>query len=271
MSSLESNPSSNGGEIHVLTLTPFYPSRTDDAVGCFVAEPLACLAKLGVVSTVVVAQPWYRGKEQNNAVAPAADWVRYLAVPGGRGLASAGAFLFAGILSRVRELHHRRKIDIIHAHAPLPCGHAAMLLGRELDTPFVVSVHGLDAYSTNQVSGHSRKMVPPYQRPSLSFRLPRDLHQRACSRRSSARRPQVTDVRRLQRRFAGTVLALNRQLREPRPQSSPSATSSPSKGHDVLIRAVAAISAAHPNLQLQIVGDGPERTRLTSLAADTKN
>ena len=46
--------------LHVLTLTPFYPVQGDDAQGCFVAEPLSWLAKLGVTNTVRAAQPFYR-------------------------------------------------------------------------------------------------------------------------------------------------------------------------------------------------------------------
>ena len=42
----------------MLTLTPFYPVAGDDAQGCFVAEPLAWLAKLGVTNTVRVARPF---------------------------------------------------------------------------------------------------------------------------------------------------------------------------------------------------------------------
>lgn len=46
--------------VHVLTLTPFYPSEHNDAAGCFVAEPLATLAKVGVMNTVFALQPFYR-------------------------------------------------------------------------------------------------------------------------------------------------------------------------------------------------------------------
>ena len=45
--------------------------------------------------------------------------------------------------------------SLIHAHAALPCGQAAMLLARDLGIPFVVTVHGLDVFSTRQVSGWS--------------------------------------------------------------------------------------------------------------------
>src|ERR1700682_1700383 len=142
-------------DLHVLTLTPFYPSRNDDATGCFVSEPLVWLAKAGVRNTVFGVQPLYRGRlHASNSAVPAA-WFRYFALPGGGGLPTGGAFVFARIVGKVRALHHLQRIDLIHAHAPLPCGHAAMLLSRELNIPYVVSVHGLDAFSTVQVGGHA--------------------------------------------------------------------------------------------------------------------
>ena len=54
---------------------------------------------------------------------------------------------------KVRELHRSQRIDLIHAHAALPCGHAAVLLSQELKIPCVVTVHGLDAFFDNQVRG----------------------------------------------------------------------------------------------------------------------
>ena len=140
--------------MHVLTLTPFYPTASDDAIGCFIAEPLRPLEELGVKSSVIAVQPIYRGRVVPSARAPSACWVYYPAIPSGLGLSSAGSFLFASLLSRVRKLHRMKPIDLIHAHAALPCGHAAALLSRELGIPFVVTVHGLDVYMTNQVRGY---------------------------------------------------------------------------------------------------------------------
>ncbi len=141
--------------LHVLTLTPFYPSDYDEAAGCFVAEPLEALAKTGVVNTVFAAQPAYRKSTARRDSGWHAEWLRYLSLPGGLGLPTAGAFLFARIVGRVRELRKLGQIDLVHAHAPLPGGHAALLLSMELGVPYVVSVHGLDAFSTKQVSGRA--------------------------------------------------------------------------------------------------------------------
>src|SRR5208282_2799721 len=83
------------------------------------------------------------------------QWLRYLSLPGGFGLPSAGAFVFARMVAQVRELQRSHPVDLVHAHGPLPCGHAAMLLSAELKLPYVVSVHGLDAFSTEQVKGRA--------------------------------------------------------------------------------------------------------------------
>src|SRR5450755_3773060 len=140
--------------MRVLTLTPFYPTASDDAAGCFVAEPLCELEKLGVDSCVVAVHPFHRSRDRSSAVTPMATWIRYPSIPRGIGLASAGAFLYASLISKVRRLHQAQPIDLIHAHAALPCGHAAVLLSRELKIPCVVTVHGLDAFFDSQVRGN---------------------------------------------------------------------------------------------------------------------
>ena len=134
--------------LHVLTLTPFYPVSGDDAQGCFVAEPLAELARLGVANTVRAVQPFYRGGAAGQRLCGGGATGAFFSIPGGRGLSSAGAFLFARLLPEIRRLHASKPLHVIHAHSALPCGHAATLLSRELKIPFVVTVHGLDAFST---------------------------------------------------------------------------------------------------------------------------
>jgi len=262
-------PAPESTPLHVLTLTPFYPSQRDDATGCFIAESITALAELGVQNSVLATQPIYRDRERSRPNTQLAEFVRYCSIPGGAGLASAGAFLFARIIGGVRELHRRRKINVIHAHAPLPCGQAAMLLARELDIPFVVSVHGLDAYSTNQVSGLPGKWCR---------RISARVFQSACCVICISERVRQ-EV--LQGGAAiKTTVVYNGVSPDQFSPSTENAGNAPSiltignliliKGHDVLIRAVAAISASHPNLTLQIVGDGPERSRLAALAAELK-
>src|ERR1700689_3931324 len=102
--SLMDRPSTRD-QLHILTLTPFYPSAADDANGCFVSEPLDSLAKLGIRNTVFALQPFYRDKRRFGNSAVPGEWLRYFSLPGGFGLSSAGRFAFARIASRLGKLH----------------------------------------------------------------------------------------------------------------------------------------------------------------------
>jgi hypothetical protein len=106
---------------------------------------------------VIAVRPIYRRKPRSSSLAVPAAWLRYVSLPGTLGLPTAGAFLFARVVSQLRELHRTQSIDLLHAHGPLPCGHAAMLLGRELNIPYVVAVYGLDDLATAQASGRVGK------------------------------------------------------------------------------------------------------------------
>lgn len=253
---------------HVLTLTPFYPTNQDDAAGCFVYEPLPWLSKLGIRNTVFAAQPFYRGTFNSSTLPIPAQWVRYFALPGGFGLPAAGAFLFARCVGMLRELHRRHAIDLIHAHGALPCGHAAMLLSKELGIPFVVSVHGLDAYSTVQVRGRSGKWCRRISQ-----------HTFIASKRVICISERVREaVLEGVGRNARTSVVYNGVDPELFSPGAPSA--SPDllilsvgnliaiKGHALLINSLAALTPEFPALVLEIVGDGPERRRLEGLAEE---
>lgn len=247
--------------LHVLTLTPFYPTAQDDAAGCFVAEPLEAFDPSKVASTVFAVQPFYRGAVKSRAGSDA-RWLRYFSLPGGFGLPTAGAFLFARIVSEVRELHRARPIDVVHAHGPLPCGHAAMLLNTELGLPFVVTVHGLDAFATNQVSGRAGEWCR-----RISQRVYRSSRRVICI--SEHVREQVLEGTGRSCRTSVVYNGVDPQIFSPGANTElnePILLSVGNliaiKGHDVLIRAVGSIAQEFPALTLSIIGEGVERERL---------
>jgi teichuronic acid biosynthesis glycosyltransferase TuaC len=263
-SSTVAKPSPPREPLHVLTLTPFYPLQGDDAQGCFVAEPLTWLARLGVENTVRLAQPFYRSGGAHNKSAVPARTVRFFSLPGGWGLSSAGAFLFASLLPELRRLHAAHPVHLIHAHSALPCGHAASLLSRELKIPFVVTVHGLDAFSTRQVGGYAG---------TWCARVSRSVYRTACSVIcvSEKVRDQVIEGA----APVNTTVVYNGvdpQMFSPA-DGEPDApvilsvgNLIPVKGHELLLRAFAAIQNQFPELSLEIIGDGPERARLQRLS-----
>ena len=257
--------------LHLLTLTPFYPTRDDDASGCFVSEPLTVLSKLGVVHSVLAVAPFYRKVGPLHPAAPPAQYARYVAVPGGWGLPSSGALLFSALVRRVRALHHRMPIDLIHAHGPLPAGHAALLLKRELGLPFVVSVHGLDAYADRQVPGRPgewcrRVSRLVFQSADRVICISEHVREQVLTGSPSTKTGLV---------YNGADPGLFRPAAEaiPLPPSGLQTIVSIGnliliKGHDLLLRALAVLSEKHSSLSCDIVGDGPLRENLEALAKD---
>lgn len=249
--------------LHVLALTPFYPRAGDDASGCFVAEPLAEIAKLGIRTSVFAVQPFYRGRVHGNASAPPARWTRFAALPSGLGLPTSGRLLFATIRRRVRKLQANSSFQLIHAHGALPCGHAAMLLSRRLGVPFVVTVHGLDAFSTNQVQGALGKWCR-----RISREVYRSARRVICI--SERVREQVLEG---MSEASTTVIYNGADPQRFRPADAPSSPAVilsvgnliPIKGHELLLRAIAALPQ-RSEVFCEIIGEGAERSRLEALA-----
>jgi len=225
------------------------------------------MEEFGVNSCVVAVQPLHRISPGSDAITPIARWIRYPCIPGGIGLAPAGAFLYASLISKVRRLHRSQRIDLIHAHAALPCGHAAVLLSRELNIPCVVTVHGLDPFFDNQVRGSAGRWCNRvaqfvYRSASRVICISEKVANNVVD---GAAGPVNTKV---------IYNGVDTQMFSPAPSDAPSKTILsvgnliPIKGHDLLLRALAAVLPHFPDFSYEIIGDGPELNRLTRLAAD---
>jgi len=253
--------------LHVLTLTPFYPSNKNEVGGCFVAEPLKMLESLGVDSSVQAVQSYYSEKSGVITEYPS-EWMRYISLPGGIGLSSAGAFLFAGLISKIRRLHARKPIDLVHAHAALPCGHTASLLARLLNIPFIVTVHGLDAYFTNQVKGRAGEWCRRITRHV--FHSARTV---VCI--SEAVRQKVLEG--AGENYPTSVIynGVDPNIFGPADERGDLKILSvgnliPIKGHDLLLRTVAMVQSRIPEVSCDIIGEGAELKRLQALADELK-
>ena len=251
--------------LHVLTLTPFYPTESDEAFGCFLAEPLRAMVDVGVENTVLFASPFYRGRNRVSDRTTAATALRYFCLPKGIGLSSSGAFLFARIVGVIRKVNHKSSIDLIHAHSALPCGHAASLLSRELGIPYVITVHGLDAYSTNQVTGISGRWCE-----RVSRRVYQGARRVICI--SGRVREEVlkggsfsTEV--IHNSVDAELFAPTQVTNNADPMILSIGDLIPCKGQDLLLHAIAELRQRFPTVRCEIVGDGPQRDALTSLAA----
>jgi len=263
------SPSEEAGrELHVLTLTPFFPSVQNEVSGCFIAEPIEQFKQYGVESSVMAASPIYYPRRQSSSWAPA-EWVRYPRVPGNFGLSGAGKFLYARLLGRIRQLHSVKPIDVIHAHAALPCGHAAALISRRLNIPFVVTVHGLDVFNSCFLGGVSADW-----RRSMSVDVYRAARTVICV---SGKVQEILKTG----TPAGTSSMIVHNGVNPTlfsPNSAAMGSSDPeilmvgnllrSKGHELVLRAIADLIPSFPQLQCRIIGEGPDHTRLEALVRD---
>jgi glycosyltransferase involved in cell wall biosynthesis len=255
-----------GPAIHVLTLTPFFPSLDNEVSGCFIKEPIDHLLHLGVPSSVFAVNPIYRPRKVPSPSAPA-HWVRYPQVPGNLGLSSSGWFLYACLLQSVTRLHRERPIDLIHAHAALPCGHATALLSRRFRIPYVVTVHGLDVFNTcyGQAASAQRRRqrsTEVYQSAQTVICISGKVQQILRTGMQEGVRSVVV--------YNGT----DAKLFSPGPAEANSMKQEllvvgnliPSKGQELVLRAIARLTSSFQQLRCCLIGEGPDRARLEALS-----
>jgi glycosyltransferase involved in cell wall biosynthesis len=150
----------------------------------------------------------------------------------------------------------------------LPAGHVAMLLNAELGFPYVVSVHGLDVFSTGQMNGRVGRWCR---------RISRLVYQRSkrvlCV--SEAVRERVLEGMPAACRTSVVYNGVDAELFSPGSVAASQKTTVlsvgnllPSKGHEVLIRAIGDIAPEFPNLALEIIGEGPELAHLQQVIQD---
>ncbi len=255
--------------LHVLTLTPFYPSEESAVNGCFVAESLAELNSHGVRSSVIGVDTIYHSRRTSSDIYPA-EWVHCPQFPGNFGLGSAGSFLAATLLPQILRLHRRSPIDLIHAHSALPCGHAALIISRRLGIPFVVTIHGLDVFNSCFENGLAAKW-----RRNSSLRVYAHAGKLICISRK---------VRELVTGSMGSVIdaevvynGADTTLFAPRETEQRGVENATilvvgnllaGKGQELVIRAAARLQDSYPHLRCDFIGEGAHRNRFAALAAD---
>ena len=255
--------------LHVLTLTPFFPFASNPVYGAYVSEPIQRFAEYNLRSTVIGVSPLHR-QWRRPLPGVEAEWLLYPQVPGNLGLPTAGTFLYRRLLHRVSRLHQERPIDIIHAHSALPCGHAASLMAERLRVPFVVTIHGLDVFNacsepgTSAAKRRAKVSAEVYQRAgsvicissAIETILKNGMQQPvpACVVHNGTDPQMFAPEETATQEQALTILMVGNLLR--------------GKGHEIVLRAMTQIAAHFPGLQCKMIGEGPDRNRFASLARD---
>jgi len=248
--------------LRVLTLTPFYPNSENSAEGCFVADVLPRTQHLRINNEVIAVRPRHRGRVRPLESQISCAWQQYFSFPGNLGLPTAGGSLAHSLEDRVQQIHQTEAIDMIHAHAALPCGDAAERMSRKLGIPFVVSVHGLDVFFERQVGKTLGRWC------------------RRVSERVYRRARAVICISEKVRECVGSMAPNARVIHNgvdaetfspDAEQKNPLVVLSvgnliPTKGHALLLRAYSRAIGTATEWELQIIGDGPERASLIRLA-----
>lgn len=252
--------------LHALILTPFFPSAGDEVSGCFIAESLPHLVVEGVRSSVIAVDSMYHPRRTPSEQSPG-DWIRYPQLPGNFGLSSAGKFLGRVLLSKVRKSHERVPIHVIHAHAALPCGHAAAFLSHRLNIPFVVTIHGLDVFNCCFQDGiaarwRRQRSVVVYEQASKVICISRKVQNMLQEAGAGNINSEVV--------YNGTDPGLFSP--GPASENPPTilviGTLLAGKGHELVLRAVAQLKQCHPDVQCNIMGEGAEQERFAALAEE---
>lgn len=146
--------------MRILTFTSLFPNGKNPDFGVFIFQRTAHLARregnaVEVVAPVPYVPTFLKGTVRGSVASiPQTEEVRNLQVHHPRYLLIPkvsmplhGLLMYAGCLGYVKRLHAIHRFDCIDAHYIFPDGLAAVLIGRSLGIPVVVSARGTDIHT----------------------------------------------------------------------------------------------------------------------------
>jgi len=266
-------------KMKILTFTTLYPHAARPGHGIFVETRLRQLLASGKVESHVVAPvPWFPTRNQRfdectlHASAPHEErrhgiqvlHPRYLVLPG-IGMTLAPFLLAQSVKPVIERVLGQYPFDLIDAHYFYPDGVAAVLLGRYFGKPVVITARGTDV-----------NLIP-------SYRLPRQMIRWAARHAAG----MITVAGALKNRLVALGVPAERievlrngvdlqffrpvdreiwrrRLEFKRMTLLSVGNLVPLKGHDLAIRALRML----PEMDLVIIGNGPERAALGVLAQE---
>ena len=264
----------------ILTFSTLYPHAARPSHGIFVETRLRHLLASGKVESKVVAPvPWFPlrdpryGEYAVHAAAPHEEHrhgiqilhPRYPTLPK-IGMTLAPFFLARAVRPVIERILRGYAFDLIDAHYFYPDGVAAILLGTHFDKPVVITARGSDV-----------NLIPRYRLPRAMIRW--------AARRAAG---MITVAHALKDKLvelgapAGRIEVLRngvdlhlfrpvdregwrRRLGFRRTTLLSVGNLLPVKGHDLSIRALQHL----PEIDLVIIGNGPERAALGALARES--
>ena len=259
--------------MRILTITHNYPRFSGDPAGAFVARIADGAAARG--HEVEIIAPHAPGTAEDERTAglqvrrfrygpDALERVAYTGSLHGRTLLSPLAALsFPGFLlafgRAVRRAIRRFSPHVIHAHWWMPSGWFA----SRTRVPYLITCHGSDVRLLERGSLARAIALPVFQRAAgvttVSKFLAEDIQRMLPSMQGSVQvAPMPVDV--------GGFLEGARVPKVAPPRVLYAGNLVPSKGVDVLLRALAELSRRGVACELKVLGEGPARSGLEALA-----
>jgi len=270
--------------VRILTFTSLFPNALDPNFGIFIFQRTSHLAEREGISVEVVAPVPYaptflKGTARGSVAAiPRMEVVgnlpvhhpRYVLLPK-VSMPLHGRLMYAGCIPYIKDLHQQHRFDCIDAHYVYPDGMAAVLIGRALGIPVVVTARGSDIHTFREfttirpqirwVLRHAAGLVAVSD--SLAAMM-RDLE------------PAIQDVQVIgngvdrKRFFLEDRLAARAKLgQDPQDKIVVSvAALKRVKGPDLLVRAASLLKQSIPGCKVLFVGAGPELGSLQRLAQE---
>jgi teichuronic acid biosynthesis glycosyltransferase TuaC len=264
--------------MRILTFTSLFPNAVQPWHGIFVYQRVVHLARrpgntVTVVAPVPHAPSWIPFRRWRKASGILRRerigdldvyHPRYFLLPK-ISMPFHGQLMFEGSVALVRQLHERMNFECIDAHYVYPDGFAALLLGKTLGIPVIVSARGTDI-----------TLFPSFRRikPKIQWTLEHaagaigvcealkssmlELGSPAESTRAIGNGVDLSRFAPVDRRTARQKLGI--------PEDAEVVVAIgnlvPVKGHQFLISAIARLVDHHPNIRLYVVGDGFLRKKL---------
>jgi glycosyltransferase involved in cell wall biosynthesis len=266
--------------MRILTFTSLFPNARQPLHGIFVQQRVRHLARRGhfvrVIAPVPYVPRWMPVKRWKiMADVPDKERVGELEVRHPRyplmpriSMALHGVLMYLGCVDMVKRLHENYSFDLLDAHYVYPDGLAALLLGKRLGLPVVVTARGTDI-----------NLFPTFRliRPQIRWAL---RHAAGVISVCDALKQEMFGLG-LSREKAWTIgngIDAERFAQVPRQEARAKLNIPadaevvvsvgaliPRKGYQFLIPAVAALKSAHPQLQLYVIGEGESRPALENL------
>lgn len=268
--------------MQILTFTTLYPSQVRPQHGIFVETRLRKLVESGAVRARVAApSPWFplaspqfgrysifaRQPREEIRCGLHVDHPRYPQLPK-IGMSVAPLALFAAVLPVLRrQLRGGRDFDLIDAHYFYPDGVAAVLLGRALGRPVVVTARGSDLNVIAEYAAPRRWIRWSARRADGLVAVSSGLKRQLVALGIAEERVRVLRN--------GVDLALfrpanrdtaRRALGLTRPTLLAVGNLVGLKRHRMMVEALVGL----PAVDLVIVGEGPERAAIEALARERR-